>query len=84
MTSWLEPGAEVPLCVHPDHEAGLYGLDGAVTLTYGALDETVLAAGDYFAASVNEPHGYRNDTDSEATILAVHAVIEPPATVEIG
>ncbi|MCH7739380.1 MAG: cupin domain-containing protein [Chloroflexi bacterium] len=80
----LEAGAEVPLHFHPDHEAGLYCLDGAITLTYGALDETVLAAGDYFAAIANEPHGYRNHTNSEATILVVHAVLEPPQTVEIG
>ena len=62
----------------------MYCLDGAITLTYGALDETVLNTGDYFAASINEPHGYRNHTNSEVTILAVHAVLEPPQTVEIG
>ncbi len=80
----LEPGAEVSFHFHPDHEAGIYCLDGDLIVTYGALDETVLAAGDYFAAIANEPHGYRNHTDSDSTILAVHAVIEPPATVEIG
>ena len=80
----LESGAERQFHFHPDHEAGIYCIDGAIRLTHGALDETVLDAGDYFAAGVNEPHGYRNHTGSEATVLTIHAVLEPPQTVEIG
>ena len=48
-----------------------------------ARQRTPLAAGDVFLCEPTIRHGIYNTSDAEATLLAIHPVLNPPPRIEV-
>lgn len=75
----LDPGAGVPLHIHPYHEEAILVLDGSVE---GVLGEQVhtLGPGDVLLAPAGVKHSVINRSDSPARVITIFPTTQPSRT----
>jgi quercetin dioxygenase-like cupin family protein len=77
------PGTVAPNHYHPSHEESMFCLEGDLMAVYADETDVPLAAGDCFTCEIGVRHGIYNNSDSPATLLAIHPIINPPPRVDV-
>ncbi len=77
------PGSVAPNHYHPAHEEAMFCLRGELVAVYADDDNVPLPAGDIFACEPTIRHGIYNASDSPATLLAMHPVLNPPPRIDV-
>ena len=71
----ISPGEQIPLHNHPDHEEGIYVLQGTLRATHGDQEELIVA-GDVVLAASGMRHGLANLSQEPAVIVAIFPTVE--------
>ena len=71
----ISPGERIPLHYHPDHEEGIYLLEGTLQATHGDQEQAIVA-GDVVLASPGTRHGLANLSEEPAVIMAIFPTSE--------
>lgn len=66
----VSPGEKIPLHYHPDHDEGMYIIDGKLQATLGDETES-LVTGDAVLATTGTPHQMANISPEPAVIMAI-------------
>jgi quercetin dioxygenase-like cupin family protein len=79
----FEPGAVAPNHFHPAHEESMFCLRGSLNAVYGENNDIPLAANDMFMCEKAVRHGIFNGSKSQASLLAIHPVLNPPPRIDV-
>ncbi len=75
----IQPGAAIPVHYH-DHEAAYFVVEGPLVGVHGDESGIVFETDDGAVAGPNEWHGFANEGENVARLIASHPVINPPST----
>lgn len=75
----IQPGAAIPVHYH-DHETALFIVEGPLVGVLGDESGIVFETDDGMVAGPNELHGFANEGENVARMIAIHPVINPPST----
>jgi quercetin dioxygenase-like cupin family protein len=79
----IQPGAAIPVHYH-DHETALFVVEGPVVGVLGDESGIIFETNDGAVASPNEWHGFANEGENLARLIAIHPVINPPSTTLVN
>ena len=71
----ISPGERIPLHYHPDHDEGMYVMEGNLEATLGPETQSV-ETGDAVLATTGTPHQMANLSQKPAVIMAIFPTSE--------